>query len=102
MKNKRSVISASIAAIIILLGSLLVSCAPPTWGPHWGPSAWAPFWGFPVGLFGLAFYFTPTIVAAFRRHPSLLPIVLVNFFAGWTVIGWIITFIWALSGPSRK
>jgi len=41
-------------------------------------------------------YFTPGIVATMRKHPSVLAIWACNFFLGWTVVGWIVTLIWAL------
>jgi hypothetical protein len=54
---------------------------------------------FPLGLLGTVLYFLPTLVAASRRHPSVLGIFLLNFFLGWSVIGWIIALVWALSRP---
>lgn len=53
---------------------------------------------------GLAFtiltgmYFLPTILAAARGNHSTLGVGLLNFFAGWTFIGWIVALIWALTG----
>jgi hypothetical protein len=53
-----------------------------------------------VGLaFSFALLFLPTLVATSRRHPNTLPIFLVNFFLGWTFIGWVVSFIWACSRP---
>jgi hypothetical protein len=40
-------------------------------------------------------YFLPTILATRRGH-DVMPILLLNFFLGWTGIGWLILFIWAL------
>jgi hypothetical protein len=53
----------------------------------------------PLGLVGLLLYFLPTIVAASRHHSSVIGILLLNFFLGWSVIGWIIALVWALSRP---
>lgn len=53
---------------------------------------------------GLAFmvltgmYFLPTILAAARGSRSTLGVGLLNFFAGWTFVGWIVALIWALTG----
>lgn len=53
---------------------------------------------------GLAFtiltgmYFLPTILAAARGNHSTLGVGLLNFFAGWTFIGWIVALVWALTG----
>jgi hypothetical protein len=40
-------------------------------------------------------YFLPTIIAANRGH-HVAGILLLNFFFGWTGIGWIIMLLWAL------
>ncbi|WP_036995777.1 superinfection immunity protein [Pseudomonas donghuensis] len=47
----------------------------------------------------LALYFYPTICAA-GEHPKTTPIFALNLLAGWTFIGWIAAFIWALSKPT--
>jgi hypothetical protein len=46
---------------------------------------------------GVLLYFLPTIVAAMRRLRNLAPIVVVNVLLGWSVIGWIIAMVWAVS-----
>jgi hypothetical protein len=48
-------------------------------------------------LFVCAMYWLPTLIAVIRRTPSALGIVVVNFFMGWTVIGWIVALVWALA-----
>lgn len=48
-----------------------------------------------VGAFIL--YFTPTFVAAKRKHPNGTPIALLNIFLGWTFIGWLVALIWSAS-----
>ncbi len=45
--------------------------------------------------FGLVIYFIPTIVAAYRKHPQILWIFLINLFFAWSVAGWIIPLLWA-------
>lgn len=40
-------------------------------------------------------YFLPSILA--RNKPSFVAILLVNFFLGWTVLGWFAVLIWALA-----
>lgn len=45
-------------------------------------------------------YFLPTIIAAHRGH-NIAGIALLNFFFGWTGIGWLAMLLWALvSRPS--
>ena len=42
-------------------------------------------------------YWLPTIVAVARHTPSALGIAALNFFFGWTGIGWVLALIWALA-----
>ncbi len=61
------------------------------------------FVGVIIGLFinvvwlgvGLVVYFVPTIVAAYKKHPQILWIFLINLFFGWSIAGWIIPLLWA-------
>ncbi len=48
-------------------------------------------------IFGLAIYLLPAGVAATRHHKNTGAITALNIFAGWTVVGWIGAFIWALT-----
>jgi hypothetical protein len=45
-------------------------------------------------------YFLPTILAANRGH-EVAPILLLNLFFGWTVIGWFALLLWALLSYPR-
>jgi hypothetical protein len=49
--------------------------------------------------FGLLLYFLPSIIGHNKR--DFAGIFLVNFFLGWTCIGWIIALIWACAGEVR-
>ena len=42
-------------------------------------------------------YPVPTVIAVIRKHPKIVPIVLINFLAGWTCIGWVVALAWSLS-----
>jgi hypothetical protein len=57
-----------------------------------------PFGFFPPGFFGIGFvvYFLPSIVALARQKRDLVSILLLNFFLGWTAIGWVVALIWAV------
>lgn len=44
-------------------------------------------------------YWLPTIIAIVRRTPSALGVAAINFFLGWTIIGWIVALILALATP---
>ena len=48
-------------------------------------------------LFLFAMYWLPTLIALVRQTPSALGIAMLNFFLGWTVIGWIVALLWALA-----
>lgn len=47
-------------------------------------------------VFGLALYFLPTIIALARRRHNTLAIFLLNFFLGWTFVGWVVALVWAV------
>jgi hypothetical protein len=56
---------------------------------------------FLLWLFLAALYFLPTITAYRRGHRNGNPIFVVNFFFGWTIIGWAVAYAWSRS-PSRR
>lgn len=50
-----------------------------------------------------AMYWLPTIIAIARHTHSALGVAMVNFFTGWTVIGWIVALVWALgASPAER
>lgn len=46
---------------------------------------------------GLLFYLTPTIIANHRRHPQVGAIAALNILLGWSQLGWVAAFVWALT-----
>jgi hypothetical protein len=58
--------------------------------------------GFALIVAGIVLYILPSLVASYRRCDKLSPVVVVNIFLGWTVIGWIVALAMAVSGPSRR
>ena len=51
---------------------------------------------------GLAIiYFLPTIVAERKKKTNLNSIFVVNFFLGWTLLGWVIALAWALATDKK-
>lgn len=46
---------------------------------------------------GAIFYFVPTLVAFGRKNAGA--IFFLNLFFGWTILGWIVCFIWACTSP---
>lgn len=53
-------------------------------------------------LLAVAMYFLPAIIAHQRHHVSSGAILLINFFLGWSIIGWIVCLAWACSGNTRQ
>jgi len=51
---------------------------------------------FPIFGFGFVLYFLPSIVAFARGKRDAVSILILNFFLGWTAIGWVIALVWAL------
>ncbi len=49
-----------------------------------------------------ALYWLPWAIAATRHHQSVVAIALINFFVGWTGIGWLATLIWACLGVHTR
>jgi hypothetical protein len=45
-------------------------------------------------------YFLPTIVAIVRKKRNVGAIAILNFFLGWTLIGWIVALVWALTADA--
>jgi len=52
----------------------------------------------PIFIF-LAFllYFLPSVIAYKRKRKNINAITVLNLFLGWTVIGWIVSLVWAVS-----
>ena len=55
-----------------------------------------------VSTIVLALYFLPSIVAASRDVPNIGSVIVVNFFLGWTVIGWVVALAMALRSVPRE
>ncbi|MGA7424200.1 MAG: superinfection immunity protein, partial [Candidatus Sulfotelmatobacter sp.] len=55
------------------------------------PALFLPFLGF-----GFVMYFLPSILAFARSKRDTTAIVLLNFFLGWTMIGWVVALVWAV------
>ena len=45
-------------------------------------------------------YFIPTIIAIRRNSNRMIEIIMLNIFAGWTLVGWIIT-LWLSLRPEK-
>ena len=49
-------------------------------------------------FFGIGFvlYFLPSLLALARSKRDILAIFLLNLFLGWTLIGWVVSLVWAV------
>jgi hypothetical protein len=50
----------------------------------------------------IGFCCLPIIIAIFRKHSNIAPIILVSIFFSWTIIGWFIALIWAFTDNTRN
>lgn len=57
--------------------------------------AWIMLFVFILSL--VALYCLPTIIALKRKKEDYLAIIMVNLFAGWTFVGWVIAIVWAFT-----
>ena len=49
----------------------------------------------------LLFYFAPSLVAIDRQKNGLA-ILALNLFLGWTLVGWVVALVWALTEGDKK
>lgn len=53
-------------------------------------------------ILGLGLYFLPTIFAFIREKSNAGAILALNLFLGWTLIGWVVSLVWALSAENKQ
>ena len=46
-------------------------------------------------------YLFPTLVAAGRHHHNQLAVGMLNLLLGWTVLGWILSLVWACTAVRK-
>ena len=49
-----------------------------------------------VAAIVLVIYLLPSLIAFGRRNPEARSVFLINAWLGWTIVGWITAFTWAL------
>jgi ABC-type transport system involved in cytochrome c biogenesis permease component len=49
----------------------------------------------------LLVYFMPTVIALLSKKKNNLAILTLNLLLGWTVLGWIIALVWAVTKDSN-
>lgn len=42
-------------------------------------------------------YFVPTFVSVERNHRNKWAIAVLNFFLGWTFLGWVLSLVWSMT-----
>ncbi|HUD86590.1 MAG TPA: superinfection immunity protein [Xanthobacteraceae bacterium] len=57
--------------------------------------------GFLMIVVAIFVYLLPTVVAANRKHNNEGAILALNLFLGWTLLGWVAAFVWALTDNTR-
>jgi Superinfection immunity protein len=62
-------------------------------------SAGAGIAGLIIVLLLAGFYFLPAIIAGARHHHNAVAVFFLNLFLGWTLVGWVIALVWAISNP---
>ena len=48
-----------------------------------------------IWLVSMFLYMIPTFIGCYRKHHNTLAIGMLNLLLGWTMLGWIISLIWA-------
>lgn len=48
-------------------------------------------------LLGVSVYLLPSIIGFMRKKDNAVPILLLNLFLGWSLIGWVVSLVWATS-----
>ncbi len=51
---------------------------------------------------GTAMYFVPLIIAIIRKKSNVVAIGALNVFLGWTLVGWVVSLVWALSNAQPQ
>lgn len=54
-----------------------------------------------VFTFMMLVYMIPGLIAFYRGHHNALAIAMTNLVFGWSLIGWGIALIWALTNPKK-
>ena len=52
--------------------------------------------------FLLYIYFVPSIIAVKRNHKNHMPIILLNIFLGWSLLGWVAALVWSTTAQDNQ
>lgn len=57
-------------------------------------------WGVFLVVSIIFFYFLPSFIAYTRKKQNGWAIFILNFFLGWTFIGWVVALVWAFTNDN--
>ncbi|MFI5020906.1 MAG: superinfection immunity protein [Alphaproteobacteria bacterium] len=100
----RSIAAVAFGLIVAAFGALSLSGGESAEGWQAELAAWL-FAGAAIFDLSAGFlaYFAPLWIALLRHHPDAVGIATFNLLLGWTVIGWLLAMVWALSSvPERR
>lgn len=52
-------------------------------------------------ILGVVLYFIPTILACVKGRVNKGAIFALNFFLGWSLVGWVVALVWAIKEPDN-
>jgi tetratricopeptide (TPR) repeat protein len=55
-----------------------------------------------LGILALVLYFLPTILSLILRRRNTLAIFAMNLLLGWTLVGWVVALVWALTKDNQN
>ena len=58
--------------------------------------------GFVALMIWTMLYFWPTAVALNKKRANTGAVFMLNLFLGWTLIGWIVALVWAMTDDGKK
>lgn len=54
-----------------------------------------------VAIVIVALYLLPTVVAFQRQTPNRVAVLALNILLGWTLLGWVVAFVWSCTNVSK-
>lgn len=58
--------------------------------------------GITIVILVIGFYWVPTILAVCNKKSNAGAIGALNFFLGWTLIGWVVALVWSMTVEPRR
>jgi hypothetical protein len=53
-------------------------------------------------IFSTLLYFVPTVIAFVKNKANKVAILVLNIFLGWSLIGWVVALVWAVSEEPKQ